>query len=58
MIICPKERFLCPGMTFLLLFVLTGRTGDLNVIVECFMIVHIAIIPGSILKTKRGKHEL
>ena len=58
MIICQPGRFLCPGMTSLLLFVLTGRMVELNVDVECSMTVLIAIILGSILKTKRGKHEL
>ena len=57
MIICQPGRFLCPGMTSLLLFVLIGRMEDLNVVVECSMTVHIVIIPGSILKTKRGMHE-
>jgi len=58
MIICQPGRFLCPGMTSLLLFVLTGRMEDLNVVVECSMIAPTVIIPVNILKTKRGTHEL
>jgi len=45
-------------MTSLLPFVLIGKMEDLNVSVECSMIAPIVIIPGSILKTKRVKHEL
>ena len=58
MIICQPGRFLYPGMTSLLLFVLIGRMEEVNVVVECSMTAPTAIIPGSILKTKRGTHEL
>jgi len=44
-------------MTSLLPFVPTGRMGGRNVSAECSMIAHIAIIPGSILKRKKAKHE-
>jgi hypothetical protein len=61
MIICQKERFLCPGMISLLLFVLIGRMEDPNAVVECFMTVHTVIIHVDILRqrnmNKKGNED-
>ena len=39
-------------MISLLLFVLIGRTADVNVVVECFMTVHTVIILGDISRQR------
>ena len=39
-------------MTFLLPFVLIGKTADVNVAVECFMTVHTVIIHADILRQR------
>ena len=52
MIICQKEEFLYHGMIFLSQSSLIGKMEDVNVSVECFMIVNTVIVLEDILKTR------